>query len=866
MTSSSLKTEKGQEELDKLLATKAFIGSEGQPTQEDFDRLGELHGAIDMTRFPNLYRWQTHLRHLQVKFPLRNWKAFAAKGGNIPGRQTGGNQQGGKANEGGKSKDQAQLEGKLPNAEMGKVCTRFPPEPSGYLHIGHAKAAMLNNYYARAFKGKMIVRFDDTNPSKEKAEFEESIIQDLATLGIKPDVVSHTSDHFEKLQDMMEKVIKNGDAYIDDTPMEQMRAERDAGTESKCRSQTVEENLELWKEVLKGSERGQQCCVRGKIDMQEKNKCLRDPVFYRCKVDTPHHKTGTKYKAYPTYDFACPCVDSLEGVTHALRTIEYKDRDAMYEWVTNKTKSRKIELVEFSKTQFAYTILSKRKLQFFVDEGVVAGWNDPRMPTVQGVMRRGMTVEGLLDFVMTQGASKSTNLMEWDKIWAINKQKIDPIVPRYAAVDKENHVKLKLTDGPAEPYGELHDRHPKNPDLGQRLILFGKEALLEPEDAQEIGDGEEITLLHWGNIVVDKVEKDKAGKVSGLTGHLNLKGDVKSTKKKVHWVANVPQNTELILQEFDHVVTKPKLEDDDELKDIINPSSKFETKAVGDPLLKTLQKGDKIQLERRGYYIIDSIAFPPGEPVVLVKIPDGKASNMSIISTKVDASKLQGGGDSKKEKGGKEKGKADAKAEAKGSPKAEAKAEPAKGDAKKDGKAKAKAKGGDKPADRPVEDITRLEIRVGEIKKVWEHPEADKLYCEEIDLGEGQNRTIASGLREHVKKDDMLSKCVVLANLKPRTMKGFVSQGMVLCVTNKDGKVELLKPPAGAKVGERVTIEGFEMLDADEKLNEKSGKAPLEAVKADMRTTAKCVAAYKGAAWLTSAGPVTCNTGDGQIS
>jgi len=324
MTTASLKTEKGQEELDKLLSIKAFIGSNSLPTQEDFEKLGEINGTVDMTRFPNLYRWQTHLRHLQVKFPLRNWKAFAAKAGHVPGRPAG--QQGGKeAAAAGKGKDQAQLEGKLPHAEMGKVCTRFPPEPSGYLHIGHAKAAMLNNYYAKSFKGKMIVRFDDTNPSKEKAEFEESIIKDLQTLGIKPDVVSHTSDHFEKLQAMMEQVIKNGDAYIDDTPVDKMREERDAGTESKCRKQTKEQNLELWKEMLKGSERGQECCVRAKMDMQEKNKCLRDPVFFRCKVDTPHHRTGTKYKAYPTYDFACPCVDSSVSWRHELPGTHKRD-------------------------------------------------------------------------------------------------------------------------------------------------------------------------------------------------------------------------------------------------------------------------------------------------------------------------------------------------------------------------------------------------------------------------------------------------------------------------------------------------------------------------------------------------------------
>merc|ERR1712190_13799 len=196
-------------------------------------------------------------------------------------------------------------------------------------------------------------------------------------------------------------------------------------------------------------------------------------------------------KAYPTYDFACPVVDALEGVTHALRTIEYKDRDAMYEWVLEATGSRKVHLVEFSKTQFSYTLLSKRKLTWFVENGHVEGWNDPRFPTVQGVLRRGMTVEGLREFVLTQGMSKATNLMEWDKIWAINKQKIDLVVPRYASVEKRGAVLLKL-DGPKEPVGKLDKKHPKNDELGERLIIKSKEVWIEQEDAQAIAqDGDE---------------------------------------------------------------------------------------------------------------------------------------------------------------------------------------------------------------------------------------------------------------------------------------------------------------------------------------------------------------------------------------
>merc|ERR1719277_379639 len=285
-------------------------------------------------------------------------------------------------------------------------------------------------------------------------------------------------------------MIKEGKAYVDDTEVDKMRSERDAGVESCRRKNPADENMRLWKEMLAGSPEGLKCCVRGKLDMQSKNKCLRDPVFYRCKTDCKHHKTGNKYKAYPTYDFACPCVDAIEGVTHALRTIEYKDRDEMYKWVLEATGSRHVELVEFSKTQFSHTVLSKRKLTWFVENGHVEGWNDPRFPTVQGVLRRGMTVEALREFVLTQGMSKATNLMEWDKIWAINKQKIDLVVPRYAAVGKEGSVVFKL-DGPEKPVCVKDKKHPKNDELGDRLIIQNREIIVEQEDAEAMEAGEQ---------------------------------------------------------------------------------------------------------------------------------------------------------------------------------------------------------------------------------------------------------------------------------------------------------------------------------------------------------------------------------------
>ena len=213
----------------------------------------------------------------------------------------------------------------LPNAEVGKVCLRFAPEPSGYLHIGHSKAALLNKYFAEKYEGRLIVRLDDTNPAKESSEFVDSLLKDIESLGIVYDAVTFTSDYFPQLLEMAENLIYQGKAYVDDTPVEQMRLERHNGFESKCRKNAVDKNIYLWNEMLVGSDIGVKCCLRGKLDFVNPNKCLRDPVYYRCNL-SPQHRVGSKYKLYPTYDFASPFVDALEGITHALRSSEYRDR------------------------------------------------------------------------------------------------------------------------------------------------------------------------------------------------------------------------------------------------------------------------------------------------------------------------------------------------------------------------------------------------------------------------------------------------------------------------------------------------------------------------------------------------------------
>lgn len=307
----------------------------------------------------------------------------------------------GDTTEKGKAGNRPSFEVDLPDAEIGKVRLRFAPEPSGYLHIGHSKAALLNQYFAQRYQGQLIIRFDDTNPAKESNEFVDNLLIDIETLGIKYETVTYTSDYFPNLMEMAENLIRQGKAYVDDTPREQMQKERMDGIESKCRNNSVEENMKLWKEMIAGSERGLQCCLRGKLDMQDPNKSLRDPVYYRCNP-VPHHRIGSKYKIYPTYDFACPFVDAIEGITHALRSSEYHDRNAQYYRIQEDMGVRKVHIYEFSRLNMVYTLLSKRKLLWFVQHGKVDGWDDPRFPTVQGIVRRGLKVEALIQFILEQ--------------------------------------------------------------------------------------------------------------------------------------------------------------------------------------------------------------------------------------------------------------------------------------------------------------------------------------------------------------------------------------------------------------------------------------------------------------------------------
>ncbi|KAJ4988620.1 glutamyl-tRNA synthetase [Stagonosporopsis vannaccii] len=575
------------------------------------------HAFVKQNLMPSLCRW---FRYIEEAYPqsvvLAERPKEAAKGGR--GKKEGGN-------------DDANYDIGLQDVGDGTgIVTRFPPEPSGYLHIGHAKAALLNDYFAHTkYKGKLILRFDDTNPSKEKEEFQDSIVEDCALLGIKPDQVSYTSDYFDELYERAVQMIKDGLAYADDTAQEKMRAERMDGIASERRDMSPEETLARFEEMKKGTEEGTRWCIRAKMSVDNPNKAMRDPVIYRCNPED-HHRTGSKWKMYPTYDFCCPIVDSVEGVTHALRTTEYNDRDAQYQWFITELKLRKVHNWGFARLNFVRTVLSKRKLTKIVDAGYVWGWDDPRMPTVRGVRRRGAVIPALQEFILKQGPSKNIVNLDWYSFWATNKKHIEPTAARYIAIDEAAQVPVTIIGAREGVITEDKPKHAKY-DLGNKKVVFSKDILMEQADAQSFAQDEEITLMNWGNAIVRKISHSlnplsTSGfkTVTGLELELHLQGDVKKTSKKVTWLSKDQELIPIELVDFDYLISKDKLEPEDTLEDFLNKKTETRVKAVADCNAAELKVDDIIQFDRKGFFRIDK-AFAHGQAIQAFQIPTGKA-------------------------------------------------------------------------------------------------------------------------------------------------------------------------------------------------------------------------------------------------
>lgn len=515
----------------------------------------------------------------------------------------------------------------LKNTENGIVC-RFPPEPSGYLHIGHAKPALLNDYFAHEYgdrRGTLICRFDDTNPSKESQEFHDSIMYDLSLLGVVPDRVTYSSDYFQQMYEACIRLINSGKAYADNTTKDLMRDQRMKGIASACRDMSVEETFAHFQEMKSGSQDGLQWCIRAKISVDNVNKALRDPAIYRCNHQ-PHHRTGSLWKIYPTYDFCAPYLDSAEGVTHALRTNEYRDRNPQYHWIQNALGVRPVEIWDFSRLSFVRTVLSKRKLVKFVDENIVWGWDDPRMPTVRGIRRMGCTIPALREFILKQGPSQNIVNMDWTQFWAVNKKYIDPVAGRYTAIPKLDVVTAYI-DGFGETSSAQRPKH-KNPDLGTKEVVFAKEILIAQDDARFFKDGEVITLMNWGNAIISSIGTDpKTGAVLTIQLKLDLKSDPKKTEKKITWLAKEPRNMVPVnIYFFDHLMIKDKIEkDDDDISLLLTKRSEFCIEVWADCNISRLRADDIIQFDRTGYFRVDQ-AYGKGLPAVLFNIPTGRGA------------------------------------------------------------------------------------------------------------------------------------------------------------------------------------------------------------------------------------------------
>lgn len=462
------------------------------------------------------------------------------------------------------------------DAEQGKVVTRFPPEPNGYLHIGHAKAAIIDHEYARIYDGKFVLRFDDTNPEAEKLEFYDAQREDLKWLGIKWDTDICTSQFLPELYRFAEQMIKQGDAYICKCSQDEIGKGRYEGKECECRKNAPAQNEREWNNIISGAGRG---ILRLKGDMKSQNTAMRDPTLFRL-VEAPHPIFGTKYRFWPTYDFAGCIMDSISGVTHAFRTKEYELRDEVYFYILEKLGLRKPELREFARLSIEGAPVSKRLIKPLIDEGKVSGYDDPRLPTLRGLRRRGILPEAIRQFVLSQGKSKSEAIVSFELIEAFNRKMLDPVARRFFFVPDPL---LLAVDG-AEPCDARIRNHP-DMDLGERTVHAGTTFYIPRADAEALNINEIFRLKELYNVRV--ISKGPDGAIAKFVGK-----EILPETKKIQWVS------EFI--EMEIIVPKPLY-----INDRYNPESLQIIRGYAEPLVSDLKDGDIVQFERFGFVRIE---------------------------------------------------------------------------------------------------------------------------------------------------------------------------------------------------------------------------------------------------------------------
>jgi len=513
----------------------------------------------------------------------------------------------------------------IQDLESGKhkeIITRFPPEPNGYLHIGHAKSIVLNFELADAFNGKTHLRFDDTNPTKEDTEYVESIKEDVKWLGFDWEELFFASDYFEEMYSRAVLLIKKELAYVDDLSAEQIREHRgtlkEPGKESPYRNRSAHENLDLFDRMRNGEFKDGEKVLRAKIDMSSPNMNMRDPVIYRI-VHANHHNTGDKWCVYPMYDFAHPLEDAIEDITHSICTMEFEDHRPLYNWVVRECEMKsQPQQIEFARLNMTNTVMSKRKLKQLVDEGVVDGWNDPRMPTISGLRRKGYTSKAIRNFCREIGVSKNQSVVDEQMLEHFIRQDLNEIAPRTMAVLRP--LKVVITNYP-EGQVEMLDaeNNPDDESMGVRKIPFSREIYIEQEDFMEnppkkyfrLFPGNEVRLKHAYFIKCNDVIKDADGNVVEL--HCTYDPETKSgtgftgrkVKGTIHWV-DADNSTPAEFRLYEPLILDEDGEDDKHFLEQINPNSLEILKGFVEDNMKDAKAHDKFQFFRHGYFNVDS--------------------------------------------------------------------------------------------------------------------------------------------------------------------------------------------------------------------------------------------------------------------
>jgi len=506
----------------------------------------------------------------------------------------------------------------------GRVATRFPPEPNGYLHIGHAKSICLNFGIAEDYHGTCNLRFDDTNPSKEDIEYVEAIKADVQWLGFKWANQYYASDYFDKLYLYAVDLIKQGKAYVDDLNAEQIREYRgtltEPGKDSPYRDRSVEENLDLLARMKSGEFEDGSRVLRAKIDMASPNINLRDPTIYRIRRGAMHHQTGDKWSIYPMYDYTHCISDALENITHSLCTLEFEDHRPLYDWVLDQLDvPSHPQQIEFSRLNLEYTVMSKRKLTELVKEKHVHGWDDPRMPSIAGLRRRGYTPASIREFARRIGVTKSDNIIEMGVLEDCIREDLNENAPRRMAV--LNPLKIVLTNYPAEQSEQLEAaHHPQKSELGTRTIPFTRELYIDRSDFEEtppkgfkrLIPGGEVRLRNAYVIRCDEIIKDAQGHITELhcsydENTLGKNPEGRKVKGVIHWVS-ASQGVHATVRLYDRLfaVPQPDAIKDKDYRDLLNPDSLVSLEnCVLESSLASAEQGVGYQFEREGYFCLD---------------------------------------------------------------------------------------------------------------------------------------------------------------------------------------------------------------------------------------------------------------------